>query len=64
MTSEQRAAYIRGLLDERAGYESRGETDRANQVNEQLRLLGHEAATPQKRSEKRPAGRTRKAEKR
>jgi hypothetical protein len=64
VTSEQRAAYIKGLLDERAGYEKRGDTDRVNEVNEQLRRLGHDAETPAKRAERRPAARTRKAAKR
>ncbi len=57
MTNEQRAAQIKALLHERTIYEKRGDTTGVNEVNEQLRAYGHDAATPQKRAERRPAAR-------
>ena len=60
MTSEQRQAHITALLEERNGYEQRGDTDKVAQVNAELRAMGHEATTPAARAEKRP--RQRKAE--
>ena len=57
MTSEQRAATITALIEERRGYEAQGDTDKVEQVNAELRAYGHEAATPAQRAEKRPARR-------
>lgn len=62
MTNEQRKTYIEGLLHERRMYEKKGDQDGVNQVNEQLRNLGHEAATPQQRAERRPARRAKAKE--
>jgi hypothetical protein len=55
MTDEQQAAKIRALLEERAGYEARGDMERAAQVDASLSHLGHRAAKPVDRAEKRPA---------
>lgn len=60
MTSEQRAAQIAALLEERRGYEARGDTTRVADVDAELRALGHEGSAPIARAEKRP--RNRKAE--
>lgn len=57
MTNEQRANYIAGLIHERNVYEKRGDQDGVEQVNAQLRKIGHDAAAPQKRAERRPAAR-------
>lgn len=62
MTNEQRAQYITGLLHERAIYEKHGDREGVELVNAQLRQLGHEASTPQKRAERRPAARTKAKE--
>ena len=60
MTSEQRAAQIAALIEERRGYQQRGDTARMADVDAELRALGHEGTTPVARAEKRP--RQRKAE--
>lgn len=60
-TNEQRAAQIRALLKERAGYVTRGLEDRVALVDAQLRALGHEAEKPSERAEKRPAVRGRRS---
>ena len=57
MTNEQRAETIRALLAERRGYVLYNKPDRIKDVDEQLRALGHDAATPQTRAEKRPRAR-------
>lgn len=57
MTNEQRAAHIKALLHERSIYEKRGNTTGVTEVDEELRKIGHEAAAPQKRAERRPAAR-------
>lgn len=57
MTNEQRASLIAALIHERTIYEKRGNTTGVNEVNQQLRALGHEGTTPQKRAERRPAAR-------
>lgn len=54
MTSEQRQAYIKALLEERRGYESRGDVERVAEVEAELRAVGHEGSTPASRAEKRP----------
>jgi len=56
MTEEERKAYIAGLLEERRGYEVKGDTDAIAQVDAELKRVGHKAKAPAKRSEKRPAG--------
>lgn len=60
MTSEQRTNLINALIEERRGYELRGDTSRVEDVDAELRALGHEGTTPAARAEKRP--RNRKAE--
>lgn len=62
MTNEQRNAYIKALLEEKRGYEVRGLTDKVELVEKELRLVGHEAQTPQQRASRRPSPRHRKAE--
>ena len=54
MTNEQRTSQIRALLEERRGYEARGLTDRVNDVNTELTLIGYEGAPVATRAEKRP----------
>jgi hypothetical protein len=44
---------IRGLLEERAAYEKRGDKAGAKLVDEQLKFYGHEGAPKAKRSTKR-----------
>ncbi len=56
MTNEQRTSQIRALLEERRGYVERGNADRIGDVDEQLRLIGHEGASVATRAEKRPRG--------
>lgn len=56
MTNEQRAAQIRALLAERRGHVLYNRPDRIKDVDEQLRMLGHDAGTPATRAEKRPRG--------
>lgn len=53
MTAAQRQAHIQALLTEREGYERAGNDERVAQVDEQLRVYGHEAQTPAKRAERR-----------
>ena len=53
MTEDQRAARIRALIEERRGYELRGEQSRVDLVDKALRDLGAEGAAPVKRAEKR-----------
>lgn len=62
MTNEQRTNTINALIHERNIYEKRGDQDGVDQVNAELRKLGHDAATPIQRAERRPATRKRKAE--
>lgn len=54
MTSEQRANYIAALLEEKRGYEIKGDAARVADVDAELRAIGHEGATPAARAEKRP----------
>jgi hypothetical protein len=53
MTDEEREGKIRALLEERAGYQEKGLTDRVAEVDAQLRFLGAEGAAPAKRATKR-----------
>lgn len=53
MTDEERARQIRALLEERAGYEARGDSDRAAQVDAELSRLGAQGKPPVKRAEQR-----------
>lgn len=53
MTDEQRTRMIAALIEERRGYLLAGKTDRAGQVDVQLRLLGAEGSPPAKRATKR-----------
>lgn len=55
MTNEQRSSLITALIEERRGYEVRNDEDKMAQVDEELRKMGHEGATPAQRAEKRPA---------
>ncbi len=56
MTDQERAGKIRALLEERHGYEVRGLTGSVSEVDEQLRLLGAQGATPVKRAAQRVTG--------
>ena len=56
ISKEDRKSYIAALLRERAGYVTRGESERAQLVDAELRRLGYEAKAPAKRAERRPAG--------
>jgi hypothetical protein len=49
-TDEQTKAYIAALLEEK-----RTHPERAKDIDKELRRVGHEADTPVKRAEKRPA---------
>lgn len=53
MTEERRKGYIRGLLEEKAGYERSGKTARAAEVEAELVRIGAASAPPQKRASKR-----------
>lgn len=53
MTEEERAGKIRALLEERRGYEVRGEQSRVDLVNKALRDLGAEGTPPVARSARR-----------
>ena len=53
-TKEQEAAYIAGLLRERAGREQEGDEKSVKVIDAELRRVGHKAAAPAKRAEKRP----------
>lgn len=62
MTNEQRTSTINALLHERNIYQKRGDENGVNEVNAELRKLGHDATTPQQRAERRPATQKRKTE--
>jgi len=62
VTNEQRAHQIKALIHERDTFLKHGDKDRAAEVTEQLRKIGHEADAPAKRAEKRPATRAKKPE--
>lgn len=53
MTEQERAGKIRALLEERRGYENRGEQSRVDLVNKSLRDMGAEGAPPAQRAAKR-----------
>ena len=55
MSNEERKAYIAALLRERKSCEVRGLKDRLPLIDKELRRLGHEAAPPEKRAERRPS---------
>jgi len=54
VNDDQKADYIKALLEERAYCERWNETDRVNQINAELRKVGHDAKGPAKRAESRP----------
>lgn len=63
MTDEQKADYIKSLLEERRYCERWGQDERVKDINAELRKAGHESAAPAKRSESRPrATKTKKSE--
>jgi len=49
-SDEERAAHIKALLHERAGYEARGDQDGISQVNAELDRLSANAKPPAKRA--------------
>jgi len=53
MTEQERAGKIRALLEERRGYENRGEQSRVDLVNKALRDMGAEGVPPAQRAAKR-----------
>jgi hypothetical protein len=53
MSDEERAGKIRALLEERHGYEQRGDTVGVSDVDTQLRLLGAEGTPKAQRAAKR-----------
>lgn len=55
MTNEQRAAYIKDLLKERAAYERRGNSIGVQEVDDELRKIGAASDIPVRAAEKRPA---------
>jgi hypothetical protein len=61
-TEELREAQIKALLRELEAAERDGNEELAEAVRKSLRAFGHEAKTPARRAEKRPAAR--KVEKR
>lgn len=50
MTEQERAGKIRALIEERRGYEARGEQSRVDLVDKSLRDLGAEGTPPAKRA--------------
>lgn len=54
MTDEQKADYIKSLLEERRYCERWGQDERVKDIDAELRKVGHESATPAKRAESRP----------
>lgn len=53
MTKEEIQATIRALLEERRGYERRGDAERVSAVDAELRRLGAQAEPKAKRASKR-----------
>lgn len=53
MTNEEQKAQVAALIEERRGYERRGEKERVAAVDAELRRLGAAGAQPAKRAEKR-----------
>lgn len=63
MTDEQKADYIKSLLEERRYCERWGQDERVKDINAELRKVGHQSTTPAKRAESRPrATKTKKSE--
>ncbi len=60
LNDDQKAEYIKSLLEERAYCVRWNEPDRVKAIDIELRKAGHEAKAPAKRAESRP--RTKKAE--
>jgi hypothetical protein len=60
VNDEQKAEYIKSLLEERRYCQRWNETDRVKAIDAELKKAGHEGAVPAKRAESRP--RTKKAE--
>lgn len=54
-SDEERKAMIAALLRERRGYEIHGDEGGMAAIDRDLKRLGHEAAAPPKRAERRPA---------
>lgn len=54
-SNEQTAQYVAALLDERRGYEARGDEAGVAGVDAELERVGRKAKTPAKRAERRPA---------
>lgn len=52
MNKQQKEEYIRALLSEREGAERYGKTDTVEQIDEELRKVGHAARTPHQRATK------------
>jgi hypothetical protein len=63
VNDEQKADYIKSLLEERRYCERWNETDRLKAIDTELKKAGHEGAAPAKRAESRPrTTRTKKSE--
>jgi hypothetical protein len=60
VNDDQKADYIKSLLEERRYCERWNETERVKAIDAELKKAGHEGAAPAKRAESRP--RTKKAE--
>jgi hypothetical protein len=54
VTDEQKAEYIKSLLEERRYCVRWNEEDRVKAIDAELKKAGHEAAAPAKRAESRP----------
>ncbi len=54
MTDQQKADYIKSLLEERRYCERSGQDERVKDIDDELKRQGHEAKTPAKRAESRP----------
>lgn len=59
MTKNEQGQTIAALLEERRGYVVRGLDDRVALVDAKLREIGHQAAKPSSRAERRPSSRSR-----
>jgi hypothetical protein len=54
VTDQQKADYIKSLLEERRYCERWGQDERVKDIDDELKRQGHEAKTPAKRAESRP----------
>jgi hypothetical protein len=54
VNDEQKADYIKSLLEERRYCERWNETDRVKAIDAELKKAGHQGAAPAKRAESRP----------